>query len=321
MIMNNKIELFYDLLRIRIIEETISKKYSEGKMRCPVHLSIGQEAIPVGICSQLTKNDQIVSAHRSHAHYLAKKGNLSAMISELYGKSTGCAKGIGGSMHLIDPKAGMVAAVPIVGSSMPIAVGLSWANKMNKSKNIVVVFFGDGAIEEGTFHESLNFAALHSLPILFVCENNNFSVYTSLEKRQSNRRKISNIAGAHGIKSFVNEGSNVYKVAEISKLAVDFIKKNNQPCFIELDTFRHLEHCGPANDDILEYRKKDYIKYWMKKDPVIIAQKVLLESNLLSLDDINQFRKKIQKECDTAFNFAENAPFPMKKDLYNKLYS
>jgi pyruvate dehydrogenase E1 component alpha subunit len=146
-------------------------------------------------------------------------------------------------------------------------------------------------------------------------------VYTSLDKRQSNKRKISNIASAHGIKTIVDDGSNVYKVAEIAKLAVNFIKKNNQPCFIELDTFRHLEHCGPANDDILEYRKKDYIKYWMKKDPVVIAQKELLEKNLLSINDINLFRKKIEKECNTAFNFAENSPFPLKKDLYNKLYS
>jgi len=163
------LKLYREMLRIRIVEETISKKYPEGKMRCPVHLSIGQEAPPVGICANLTASDQIVSAHRSHAHYLAKGGGLKPMLAELYGKKTGCAKGVGGSMHLIAPEMGMVAAVPIVGSSVPIAVGLAWGNKLSKNGKVVAVFFGDGAIEEGSFHESLNFAALHSLPILFVC--------------------------------------------------------------------------------------------------------------------------------------------------------
>jgi pyruvate dehydrogenase E1 component alpha subunit len=242
------------------------------------------------------------------------------MISELYGKSTGCAKGIGGSMHLIDPKAGMVAAVPIVGSSMPIAVGLSWANKLNKSKNIVVVFFGDGAIEEGTFHESLNFAALHSLPILFVCENNNFSVYTSLEKRQSNKRKISNIASAHAIKTIVDDGSNVYKVAEIAKLAVNFIKKNNQPCFIELDTFRHLEHCGPNNDDNLNYRSKKYIEFGLSNCPIKIYKKFLTNNKIISNIEIIKFQNLIDKEINSAFLFAEHSSYPVKKELFNNIY-
>lgn len=313
--------LFYNLLRIRIIEETISKKYSEQKMRCPVHLSIGQESIPVGICLNLTRNDQIVSAHRSHAHYLAKGGDLKSMISELYGKSTGCAKGIGGSMHLIDPLVGMVAAVPIVGSSLPIAVGLAWANKLKKLENIVVVFFGDGAIEEGTFHESLNFAVLHSLPILFVCENNNFSVYTSLDKRQSKVRSISSIASAHGVESLAEDGSDVFKVAEISNYAINFIKENKSPFFLEFDTFRHLEHCGPANDDFLNYRSDSYIKNWLEKDPLNITKNKLIEEQHLVEEDIIQFRKKIENECSDAFEFADNSPFPEKQHLFNNLYS
>jgi TPP-dependent pyruvate/acetoin dehydrogenase alpha subunit len=319
--MDNKKELFYNLLRIRIIEETISKKYPEGKMRCPVHLSIGQEAIPVGICSNLTNKDQIVSAHRSHAHYLAKNGNLKSMIAEIYGKSTGCAKGIGGSMHLIDPEVGMIAAVPIVGSSIPIAVGLAWGNKLKKKDNIVVVFFGDGAVEEGAFHESLNFAALHSLPILFVCENNNFSVYTKLEKRQLKNRRIANIAIAHGLKAFVDDGSNVFKVAKISQKAVSYIKENNLPCFMELDTFRHLEHCGPANDDLLGYRDKDYTSKWFKKDPLDIARKELFKDQSFNQKEIRNFVKRIEKECYDAFNYAEKSTFPLKKDLFENLYS
>ena len=319
--MKEEVSLFYKLLRIRIVEETISKKYTEGKMRCPVHLSIGQEAIPVGICNNLRNEDQIVSAHRSHAHYLAKNGNLKAMLSELYGKKTGCAGGIGGSMHLIDPEVGMVAAVPIVGSSMPIAVGLAWANKLNNSDNVVVVFFGDGAIEEGSFHESLNFASLHSLKILFVCENNNFSVYTNLEKRQSKKRKIFEIAVAHGIESFNADGSNVYDVSKIAGDAISHIKKTGSPYFVELDTFRHLEHCGPSNDDNLSYRDASYVNNWMTKDPLQIAQNILLGKSLISLNEVEKFINEIEKECKEAFKYAEMAPFPDKADLFNNLYS
>ena len=146
-----KIKLYYEMLRIREIETTISNKYHEQEMRCPVHLSIGQEAIAVGVCQNLSKNDKIVTAHRSHAHYLAKGGSLKSMLAELYGKETGCAKGLGGSMHLIDLKAGVTAAVPIVGSTIPIGTGIAWANKLKKNNQLVVVFFGDGATEEGVF--------------------------------------------------------------------------------------------------------------------------------------------------------------------------
>jgi len=319
--MDRKISIFYDLLRIRIIEETIAKKYSEEKIRCPVHLSIGQEAIAVGVCSNLTKDDQIVSAHRSHAHYLSKKGDLYSMISELYGKSSGCAKGVGGSMHLIDPNVGMIAAVPIVGSSLPIAVGLAWANKLNKSKRIVVVFFGDGATEEGTFHESLNFAVLHSLQILFVCENNNFSVYTDLNKRQSFKRKISDLSIAHGINSRFEEGLDVFEILKISENAIDYIKRNKEPFFIEFTTFRNLEHCGPNNDDHLEYRSKDYLSKWEAKDPIKIASQKLLNERLINLEDIKKMELKINNECKQAFINAENASFPEKKELFNHLYS
>ena len=290
-------------------------------MRCPVHLSIGQEAIPVGICDNLCNEDQIVSAHRSHAHYLAKNGNLNAMLSELYGKKTGCAGGIGGSMHLIDPEVGMVAAVPIVGSSMPIAVGLAWANKLNNSDNVVVVFFGDGAIEEGSFHESLNFASLHSLKILFVCENNSYSVYTNLEKRQSKKRKIFEIAVAHGIESINAEGSNVFDVSKIAGDAIKHIKITGSPYFVELDTFRHLEHCGPANDDNLSYRDVSYVNNWMSKDPLQIAQNILIEKKSISLEKVEKFKSEIEDECREAFKYAEMAPFPDKVDLYNNLYS
>ena len=171
-------DLYYKMLRIRLVEEKISELYAEQEMRCPVHLSIGQEATAVGICAHLQKEDLVLSAHRAHAHYLAKGGDLKAMISELYGKETGCAMGKGGSMHLIDLNSGFFASVPIVGSTIPIATGVAWAFKMKKRSNITAVFLGDGATEEGVFHESLNFAALKQLPIVFICENNGWAVST-----------------------------------------------------------------------------------------------------------------------------------------------
>jgi pyruvate dehydrogenase E1 component alpha subunit len=182
--------LYYKILRIRLIEKEISNKYTEWKMRCPTHLSIGQESIPASICENLKKNDAIVSAHRCHAHYLSKGGSLKKMLAEIYGKVSGCAKGRGGSMHLIDYSVNFNAAVPIVGSTLPIGVGIAWANKLKNKKNVVVIFFGDGATEEGAFLESIDFASLHNLKILFVCENNQYSVYSNIKKRQSNSRSI-----------------------------------------------------------------------------------------------------------------------------------
>ena len=169
----NRKRLFYSLLRIRMVEERISDLYaSEQEMRCPTHLSIGQEAIAAGICAQLRQTDYVMSAHRSHAHYLAKGGSLKAMIAEMYGKATGCAFGKGGSMHLIDTNAGFLGAVPIVGSTISISVGTALSAKMKGEDRVVVAFFGDGATETGVFHESFNFAKHHKLTIVLVCENN-----------------------------------------------------------------------------------------------------------------------------------------------------
>jgi len=314
-------KLFLKMLRIRMVEECISKRYSEWKMRCPVHLSIGQEAPAVGVIENLSKEDKIVTAHRSHAHYLAKGGDLKSMISELYGKETGCAKGKGGSMHLIDLKAGIVAAVPIVGSTIPIGVGLSWRIKLKKKKNIVAIFFGEGATEEGVFQESLDFASLHSLPALFVCENNEFSVYSHIKKRQAKKRNILKIAKALGINSTKLPGDDVTKIYNLSAKIIKNIKKNSKPHLIIIDTFRHLEHCGPNNDDHLAYRSKTYIKKWLNNDPLKKIEKKFLTSNCMSNNDLNTIKIKIEKEISSAFQFAESSKFPSKRLLLQDIYA
>lgn len=317
-----KLKLLKEMMRIRQIETSIAKKYKDQEMRCPVHLSVGQEAIAVGICQNLNKKDKIVTAHRSHAHYLAKGGSLKKMIAELHGKVTGCAKGFGGSMHLIDLNSGVAAAVPIVGSTIPIGAGIAWANKLSKKKDeIVVIFFGDGATEEGVFFESLDFASLHNLPILFVCENNNYSVYSHISKRQFKKRDLVKISNSHGINSIRINGNSVEKVFLTSKKIIKKIRKDSKPYLIELETFRNLEHCGPNNDDNLNYRNVKYLSTWKKKCPLLVYKKQLKKNKILTNKNFEFFTKNINTEIENAFIFAKKSKFPKKKYLRKYIYA
>ena len=200
------------MLRIRRVEERIQALYPEGDIRCPTHLCVGQEAVAAGVCANLQPDDYVISAHRSHAHYLAKGGALRAMFAELYGKEDGCASGKGGSMHLIDLSVNFLGCVPIVGSTIPIGVGAAFGAMLQNRDCVSVVFFGDAAVETGVFHESVNFAAVHRLPVLFVCENNLYSVNTPLAERQPANRTIAQLAAGHGITSAQHDGQEVEAV-------------------------------------------------------------------------------------------------------------
>ena len=314
-------KLFKEILRIRKIELKISKEYSKGEIRCPVHLSIGQEAIPVGICSNLKKSDQIVSSHRSHAHYLAKGGSLKSMISEIFGKETGCTKGKGGSMHLTDLNAGIVASVPIVASTIPIGTGIAWANKLKKNSKIVTIFFGDGATEEGVFQESIDFASLHNLKVLFVCENNFYSVYSSLKRRQSKKRNIINLAKSLGIKAYKINGNDVQKIHKSSKKIINNIRKSSRATLILLNTYRWLEHCGPNNDDNLNYRSRKEINYWINKCPLKKIKKKLKQKKIINKLILEKLNNKIDKEINFAFEFARKSKFPKKIELNKDIYA
>jgi TPP-dependent pyruvate/acetoin dehydrogenase alpha subunit len=282
-------DLYTQVVRIRMIEEAIATRYAEQKMRCPVHLSIGQEALAVGVCQAARPTDYAVSGHRAHAHYLAKGGSLKAMIAEIYGKKTGCCGGRGGSMHLIDLSAGFLGSTPIVGGSIPVGVGSAFASKFKNEANVTLVFLGEGSTEEGVFMESLNFAALHKLPVLFICENNFYSVYSPLNVRQDRDRVA--IAKAHNIYTDSGDGNNVVEVYEKTKKALQ-----NTPAFIEFTTYRHREHCGPNFDNNIGYRTEEEFLHWKAKDPV----PALLES----VDTA-----AIQQEIDDAFKFAEESPY------------
>jgi TPP-dependent pyruvate/acetoin dehydrogenase alpha subunit len=307
-----KINLLNAMLRIRMTEEKIAEKYHEGKMRCPTHLSIGQEAIAVGVCSNLSSNDFVMSTHRAHAHYLAKGGSLKKLIAEIHGKVTGCSKGMGGSMHLIDKEAGFMGSTAIVGNTIPIAVGLALSIKLKKQNTISCVFFGDGAIEEGVFYESINFSIVHNLPVLFICENNLYSVYSGLEVRQPKNRKIHEMVRAMGINTSKDDGNNVEKVYKKVAIAKEKIQSGGGPQFLEFDTYRWLEHCGPDFDNNIGYRDESEFLSWQKRDPIqSFLDGSINESSLLNM------KKDIEFEVLEAFKFAEESSFPEYSDFKN----
>lgn len=306
--MKKLLALYQSMLRIRLIEEAIADRYSEQKMRCPTHLSIGQEAVAVGVSSVLGLNDKVYSSHRAHAHYLAKGGSLNKLIAELYGKETGCTGGRGGSMHLCDLSTGFMASTAIVANSIPLAVGHALALKAQKSSDVSVTYFGEGATEEGAFYESLNFAVLKSLPVLFVCENNQYSVYSPLKVRQPNSRNISALAKEMGAFVISVDGNDAQQVAEAASQAIQYIQSGQGPAFLECHTYRHREHCGPNFDDDLGYRPEGELAVWLEKDPVLLS-KIKLKENITDVQ-FDQIRLAINDEIESAFEFAENSSFP-----------
>jgi len=316
-----KKQLYYDMLRIRRIEEAIAERYHEQKMRCPVHLCIGQEAIAVGVCANLTKEDYVMSTHRSHGHYLAKGGQLKAMLAEIYGKGTGCSMGKGGSMHLVDLNVGFLGATPIVGNIIPIAVGTAFGTSMKGENKISVVFMGDAATEEGVFSESLNFASLKKLPVIFVCENNFFSVYSPLSVRQPKERDNLSLVNSLGIKGDKGNGNDVLEVFELTKKAVVNIRKGKGPYYLEFETYRWREHCGPNFDNNIGYRTEAEYLEWHKRCPVKCFEGMLEKRGILSDIEIGEMTKRIDTEIEEAFHFAISSPFPSEEELYQHLYA
>jgi pyruvate dehydrogenase E1 component alpha subunit len=312
--------LFQQMLRIRRVEEALAKRYAEQEMRCPMHLCIGQEATAVGVISALEENDHVFSGHRAHGHYLAKGGDLTRMIAELYGRATGCCEGRGGSMHLIDRKAGFMGATPIVGGTVPVAVGAAWASRLRKAGRVICVFFGDGCFEEGVMHESMNFAALHQLPILFVCENNHYAVYTSIEERQPDR-PIHGIAAAHGLNAMCLDGNDVRGVHAAASEAVQRARDNQGPQFLELNTWRWREHCGPDLDDHLNYRAAQDNMAWLARCPIQREAVYLHSLNLLDDASRQRIEDTIQQEIEDAFETALNAPLPSAESMYGHLHA
>lgn len=311
--------LYRTMLRIRMVEEEIALRYPEQEMRCPVHLSIGQEAPAAAFSLVAAIQDFAVSTHRAHAHYLAKGGNLDAMIAELYGKVTGCSRGIGGSMHLADKSVNFMGSSAIVGNSIPVGVGLGLASQMQGTGALSWVFLGDAATEEGVYYESMNFAVLKQLPVVFVCENNGFSVYSDESVRRPSAQSIVGVARSLGAQAeFVDGNDPLAALTAMRSLAVD-ARSGGGPALIELETFRQREHCGPNFDDQLGYRSEAYLEKWAPRDPID-----LLGRELQSGEDaawISNVKDEIQGEIETAFSRAKEARFPTLAECREVLYA
>lgn len=314
----NLIDIYRIMFRIRLVEEELARRYPEQEMRCPVHLCIGQEAVAAGVCAALRREDVVFSNHRAHGHYLAKGGDLRGMIAEIYGKETGCCGGRGGSMHLVDNSAGFGGSTAIVGGTVPIAVGAAWASKLEGRDNIAAVFFGDGCFEEGVLHESMNFAAMMRLPVLFICENNGYAVYTGVAERQP-KRPIYQVARAHGLEAQQEDGNDAEAVFRIAATAVKAAREGGGPQFLELRTFRSLEHCGPESDDHLGYRAPEEVSYWRGRCPIALAKARLVEQGWQE-KDLEALMEPVREEINLAFQFARESPAPIAASAWRGLY-
>ncbi|MDD5679964.1 MAG: thiamine pyrophosphate-dependent dehydrogenase E1 component subunit alpha [Candidatus Omnitrophica bacterium] len=314
--------LYTTMLRIRFCEESMVRPITKGEIRCPVHLYTGQEAIAAGVSAALGKGDYVFSGHRSHGHFIARGGKMKELIAEVYGRSAGCSKGRGGSMHICDNSIGMPGTVPIVAGIVSLALGSALASKINKDNKITVVFFGDGATGGGVLYESLNFAALKKLPIVFVCENNFYSTHLPIKKCRPDEY-IYKIAKPFGIQSSRVDGNKVLEVYEAAKKAIGMTRQNKGPVFIEFVTYRMRGHVGP-DDNIQGYhtdiRTQAEIERWRKKDPIADMEKLLAGSNMLGREGAEKIKKDVRREIKKAYSLAKKSPLPAKNELTDYVF-
>jgi TPP-dependent pyruvate/acetoin dehydrogenase alpha subunit len=305
--------MYRSLYRIRRVEEEIARLYPGDQIKSPVHLSIGQEAVSVGVCEALQPHDVVFGTYRGHALYLAKGGDLREMVAELFGKATGCARGKGGSMHLVDPDVGVMGTSAIVGTTIANAVGYAYALQYRRSSAVVVSFFGDGATEEGVFTESLNFAALKRLPILFVCENNQYAIHTHQSRRQG-RTDICERALASGMPAERVDDNDILHLFQRAQEIAGQLRAGRGPAFLEVMTYRWQEHVGPGRDYDLGYRAESEAQPWMEND------QVLRIASLIDPNRRDRIQAEVEDEIGAAFAFAESSPFPEPMDLYAHVF-
>lgn len=303
---------------IRRFELRLAEIYHTDAIKSPVHLSVGQESIAAGVCDALQHDDIISNTYRGHATYIAKGGDLNEMMAELYGKSTGCAGGKAGSMHLIDMKNGVLGSSAVVGTTIPVATGYALAMQMQAKitgkQRVVTCMFGDGGTEEGCFSESINFAALRKLPILYICENNRLAIHTPLEKRWPTEKLCERVA-TYGIETHKIDDADVFKVRDVVANAVAKIRQQSGPIFIECATYRWLEHVGPRDDHSDNYRDLNVYADWQNKDQIARLGAMLDPDARARLD------AEITEEISAAEHFAEQSPYPTAQELYTHVYA
>lgn len=307
-------------LLIRSVEDRLGKMVEAGDIVCPVHLAIGQEAPPTGISHWLTAKDRVFGAHRSHGHYLSLGGNVYQLFAEVLGRADGCSRGMGGSMHLYAPEVGFQGSVPIVAATVPVAVGAAMAAKMSGSPHVAVAYFGDGAVEEGGVHESLNLAAQMNLPVLFVCENNLYASHMDIAQRQPNDR-TARIAEAHAVSTSVVDGNDVVAVAETAGDLIHNARCGNGPGYLEAVTYRWRGHVGPdENIDVGLRRSPEELAAWKQRDPVGRLQTAMTDRGDISTDEAEAIAAEIGESVDDAAKRAYDAPWPEQSALLDYVY-
>jgi TPP-dependent pyruvate/acetoin dehydrogenase alpha subunit len=308
------VRCYTQLLRIRRVEEEIVRLYPTDKIKSPVHLSIGQEAVSVAVCDHLNRGDAVFATYRGHAAYLAKGGGLKEMWAELYGKATGCGRGKAGSMHLVDTDVNMMGTSAIVATGIPDAVGYALAVKMKQEDRIVVCFFGEGATDEGVTHESINFAALHKLPILFVCENNEYAIYSHVSARMAGYGLCDRYR-AYGIACERDDSGDFLAMHEMAGRAVADARDGFGPRFIEIKTARWRDHVGPGEDRQYDYRCLETLDATIKDDQV---KKV---GELLGEEARGKIAEEVEHEIASAIQFAEASPFPADQEVHDHVFA
>jgi len=312
-----KIMMLQNMLRIRNFEEKVKELFQKDLIRGSVHLYIGEEAVAVGVCSALMENDYITSTHRGHGHCIAKGVDIKLMMAELLGKESGCCKGRGGSMHIADMDKGVLGASGIVASGIPIATGAGLSAKYFNTKQVVVSFFGDGASNNGTFHECLNLASIWKLPVIFICENNQYAITVSTKLSTS----VENIAirsKSYGIPGETLDGNNVIGVYEATKKAVERARRGLGPTLLEFKTYRYEGHWfGDPN----VYRKQAEIDEWKKKDPILKFKNELFKNNVINEADFNKLVDEVKMEINEAEKYAIESPIPLKEKVLDDIFS
>ncbi len=306
------------MVRIRVFEERVGDLVTAGEIRCPCHLYIGQEAVATGVCSALERDDYVWGGHRSHGHYLAKGGDLRAMMAEIFGRVTGCSGGRGGSMHLLATEVGILGTVPLVAATIPLAVGAGLAARMRGEQRVSVSFFGDGATEEGHFHESLNLAALHRLPVLFVCENNFYASHMSLLERRA-EDNIALSAPAHGLPGMRLDGNDAVAVYDAARVAVRRARAGEGPTLLECRTYRWRGHVGPAWDMDVGVKRKDDLAEWLPRDPI---PRLAGRLRALGVEPaaLEETERATRAEVEEAVAFARQSPRPSEGELLEHIF-
>lgn len=314
--------LYGKMVEIRLCEESFVEPILRRDVFCPCHLYTGQEAVAAGVCAALKDKDYVFGNHRSHGHYLAKGGGLKELVSEIYCRESGCARGRGGSMHLIDPEKGMLGSAPIVCGTVSLALGAALASSIRGEDRVSVAFFGDGATGEGVLYESMNFAALRKLPIIFACENNLYATHMPIRDCRVSD-DISLIAAPFCIEAVRVDGNNVLSVYEKSKKAVAKCRDGKGPIFMEFLTYRYRGHVGP-DDNIqgshTDIRPEKELAGWLKRDPITRFERWLIRNKLAGPDELGKIKKKIERAVQEAHALAKQSPLPDKKDLLQYVF-